>query len=90
MGAKDTYVAQQYARKTGFLGFVGGLYGLILAVPTILGVSSLAKQIEGGIVSETTLSLFDWGAVFSLPLFSALIAMATAYYTVKHTLAKFM
>ena len=90
MGAKDTYVAQQYAKKTAFLGFVGGVYGLILAVPTILGVANLAKQIEGGIVSETTLSMSDWGTIFSLPVFSCFIAMLTAYYTVKHTLAKFM
>ena len=90
MGAKDTYVAQQYAKKTAFLGFVGGVYGLVLAVPTILGVANLAKQIEGGIVSETTLSMSDWGIVFSLPVFSGFISMLTAYYTVKHTLAKFM
>lgn len=90
MGAKDTYVAQQYARKTAFLGFVGGVYGLVLSVPTILGVANLAKQIEGGIVSETTLSMGDWGIIFSLPVFSGFMAMLTAYYTVKRTLAKFM
>lgn len=90
MGAKDTYVAQQYARKTAFLGFMGGIYGLILAVPTIFIIAGLAKQIEGGIVSETALSMSDWGLIFSLPCFSAVMAMATAYYTVKHTLVKFM
>lgn len=90
MGAKDTYVAQQYARKTAFLGFVGGIYGLALTIPTIFVVSGLAKQIEGGIVSETSLSMGDWGIVFSLPIFSSLMAMTTAYYTVKHTLVKVM
>jgi len=90
MGAKDTYVAQQYARKTSFLGLMGGVYGLVLAIPTIFMIAGLAKQIEGGIVSETTLSLADWGIIFSLPLFSSLMAMITAYYTVKHTLVKFM
>lgn len=90
MGAKDTYVAQQYAHKTGFLGFIGGIYGLFLTIPTILIISNLAKQIKGGIITETSLSMFDWGIIFSLPFFSAIIAMATAYYTVKHTLTKFM
>ena len=90
MGAKDTYVAQQYARKTGILGFLGGVYGLVLAVPTIFVIANLAKQIEGGIVSETSLTLSDWGIIFSLPMFSALMAMITAYYTVKHTLVRFM
>lgn len=90
MGAKDTYVAQQYAGKTAFLGFVGGMYGLVLAIPTIFVISKLAKQIEGGIISETTLSMLDWLFIFSLPCFSAAIAMLTAYYTVKHTLIKLM
>lgn len=90
MGAKDTYVAQQYAGKTAFLGFVGGMYGLVLAIPTIFVISKLAKQIEGGIISETTLSISDWLFIFSLPCFSAAIAMLTAYYTVKHTLIKLM
>ena len=90
MGAKDTYVAQQYAHKTGFLGLIGGLYGLVLIIPTIIVIAHLASQIEGGIVSETSLSFADWGIIFSLPLFSALISMVTAYYTVKHTLKKYM
>ena len=90
MGAKDTYVAQQYAKRTAFLGFIGGLYGLVLAVPTIFVIAGLAQQIEGGIISEARLSTADWMAILSLPLFSALIAMMTAYYTVKKTLEKFM
>lgn len=90
MGAKDTYVAQQYARKAAFLGFAGGVYGLLLAIPTIFIIAKLAKQIEGGIISETSLSIVDWGTIFSLPFFSCVIAMVTAYYTVKRTLIKFI
>lgn len=90
MGAKDTYVAQQYAKRTGWLGFQGGIYGLFLAIPTIFVIANLAKQIEGGIISEARLNMIDWAAILSLPLFSMLIAMFTAYYTVKKTLEKFM
>lgn len=36
LGAKDTYIAQQYAAKTAVLGFWGGLIGVVFAVPTIL------------------------------------------------------
>ncbi|MCX4349566.1 MAG: cell division protein [Alphaproteobacteria bacterium] len=90
MGAKDTYVAQQYAKRTAWLGFLGGIYGLFLAIPTIFVIANLARQIEGGIISEARLTLSDWSAILSLPLFSMLIAMMTAYYTVKKTLEKFM
>ncbi len=90
MGAKDTYVAQQYAKRDAWLGFVGGCIGLFFAVPTIFMIAGLAAQIEGGIISEARLSWFSWGLILSLPLFSSFAAMTTAYYTVKRTLEKMM
>ncbi len=90
MGAKDTYVAQQYAKRIGGIGLICGAIGVGLAIPTIFGIASLAQQIEGGIISEASLSFGSWLAIISLPLFSSLIAMATAYYTVKRTLQKMM
>ena len=88
MGAKDTYIAQQYARRTGWLGLMGGVIGLILAIPAIFLIGNLAMQIEGGIISEAGLSVFSWLIIFSLPLFAGAVAMMTAYYTVKRTLEK--
>lgn len=90
MGAKDTYIAQQYAKRTAIIGFEGGLFGLIVAIPTIFGIASLARQIEGGIISEANLSIEAWGVIVSLPILAAFIAMLTAYYTVKQTLQKMM
>ncbi|MDR1026447.1 MAG: hypothetical protein LBL47_03515 [Lactobacillus sp.] len=90
MGAKDTYIAQQYSRRTMILGFWGGVIGLAFAIPSILAISSLASHIEGGIISEASLSFKDWLVILSIPLFSAFISMWTAYYTVKRTLGKMM
>ena len=55
LGAKDTYIAQQYAAKTAVLGFWGGLIGVVFAVPTIFVIAHLAQQIEGGIINEARL-----------------------------------
>ena len=63
---------------------------MLLAIPTIFFIGSLAVRIEGGIISDATLGLVDWGIIFSLPIFSMLIAMYTAYYTVKRTLQKML
>jgi len=90
MGAKDTYVAQQYGKRMAFLGFCGGILGLLFAIPAIFFIGSLATQIEGGIISEASLGFSDWGIIFSLPLFSMFIAMYTAYHTVKRTLKKML
>ena len=66
------------------------LHQMGAAVPTIFLISGLASQIEGGIISEARLSAFSWLIILSLPLFSGLISMLTAYYTVKNTLQKMM
>lgn len=90
IGAKDTYIAQQYARHMGVIGFIGGIIGIIFAIPAIFFIGNLAKAIDGGIISSATLSVFDWGFILSLPLFSMLIAIITTYYTVKQTLKKML
>ena len=90
LGAKDTYIAQQYGRRTAFLGVWGGVAGVLFAIPTIFLIAHLAQQIEGGIINEARLSAGAWMAILSLPLFSGLVAMQTAYYTVKRTLEKMM
>lgn len=90
IGAKDTYIAQQYAKRMAFLGFIGGIIGLFFAIPAIFFLSNLATAIEGGIISDAKLSFFDWSIIISLPFLSMFIAMITAYYTVKNTLKKML
>ncbi len=90
MGAKDTYIAQQYASRTAVLGLIGGVIGVAAAIPAIFLIAHLAGQIEGGIINEANLSAGAWMMIVSLPLFSALVAMQTAYYTVKRTLERLM
>lgn len=90
IGAKDTYVAQQYSKHMGILGFIGGLGGIIFAVPAIFFIGNLAASIEGGIISDTSLTICDWIIILSLPVFSMIIAVITAYYTVKQTLKKML
>ena len=90
IGAKDTYIAQQYAKRMGFLGLIGGIFGLIFAIPAIFFIGNLANSIKGGIISEATLGINDWLYILILPLFSMSISMMTAYYTVKNTLKKML
>jgi cell division transport system permease protein len=90
IGAKDTYIAQQYAKRMGFLGLIGGMFGLLFAIPAIFFIGNLANSIKGGIISEATLGIDDWLYILILPLFSMFISMTTAYYTVKNTLKKML
>jgi cell division transport system permease protein len=90
IGAKDTYIAQQYSKRMGLLGLIGGIFGLIFAIPAMFFIGNLANSIKGGIISDATLGIDDWLYILSLPLFSMAISMTTAYYTVKNTLKKML
>lgn len=90
VGAKDTYIAQQYAKHMAFMGFIGGIIGLFFAIPSIYFIGNLATAIEGGIISDANLGTLNWIIIMSLPIFSMLISMLTAYYTVKRTLKKML
>ena len=88
IGAHDGYIARQFAQRALTLGLRGGLIGLALAVPTLLGIGSLARHMEAGIMPNLTLTLTHWLAIVSLPLLAAAIAMLTARLTVTRTLAR--
>lgn len=88
MGAKDTYIAQQYARRNSFLGFTGGCIGVLLAIPAIHTVGSIASEVQGGIINQINLNFSDWVIISLLPIFSSILSTIAAYYTVKRTLGK--
>ena len=90
IGAKDTYIAQQYAKRMAFIGCISGIIGIFFAIPEIFFIGRLASAIEGGIISNASLKFTDWAMLLTLPLFSMLISMTTAYYTVKQTLKKML
>lgn len=90
MGAKDAYIAKQFAKRFGFLAVRGGIVGVLIAIPTIFAIANMASNIEGGIISDASLSTLSWIAIISLPIFATLISMTTAYLTVKKTLTETM
>lgn len=88
IGARDAYVARQFGQRALTLGLRGGLFGLALAVPTLLGVGSLAGRIEAGLLPALSLAPLHWAALCVLPPAAAVIAMLTARFTVIRTLSR--
>jgi len=87
IGAHDTYIAGQFSNRALMLGLKGGILGLLLGVPTILGVGYLAGQTDGFLLPGMHLTTIHWIGVACLPVFVASIAMMTARTTVMRTLA---
>ncbi|MBI4967856.1 MAG: cell division protein [Rhodospirillales bacterium] len=88
IGARDAYIAGQFAGRAFGLGFKGGLIGLGLAVPTLYGLDVMAQGIGGGLLPDLRLSIPNWLAIALLPLVAALLATVTARLTVHRALAR--
>lgn len=87
VGAKDGYVAGQFARRALTQALAGGLAGLALYAPALGLVAMLAARVDPEILPEAHLPFSHWLALALLPLVAALLAMLSANITVRRTLA---
>jgi len=88
VGAKDRYVAGQFARRALVQGIVGGAAGLALYAPALALVAWLAHRVDPEILPNATLPMSHWLALAVLPLAAGLLAMITANMTVRRTLSE--
>lgn len=89
-GAHDRYIAKQFAGRALSLGLKGGLYGLGLAVPTLLALGYMAGRMEAGMLPDMALPLMGWLSLALLPVLSALVASMTARFTVMRNLRRML
>ena len=90
IGAQDSYIARQFAGRALALGLKGGLIGLLLALPTLFGIVTLARQMDSSILPDFTLTPVHWAILTGLPLAVAFIAMLTARLTVMKALSRML
>jgi cell division transport system permease protein len=90
IGAQDTYIAGQFSKRALLLGLKGGIFGLILGVPTIAGIGYLAQRMDGFLLPSMQLQPEHWIGVGVMPLMVAAIATITARATVMRTLARML
>ncbi|MCK5296321.1 MAG: cell division protein [Alphaproteobacteria bacterium] len=90
VGARDNYIAKQFAWRALLLGLMGGAAGIALAVPTAIAIGTLARRLEGGLVSEVGLNMTHWAIVCTVPIIAALLTMITARITVLRTLGRML
>lgn len=88
IGAKDNYIARQYAKNFVKIGFFAGIIGLIAAIPSIILVAKYGVSTGSGLIKGAQLSTLAWSLIMTTPLLSALYAAAVSYLTVKKSLEK--
>lgn len=90
IGAHDTYIARQFARRALGLGVWGGLLGLLLALPTLWVLAHLAQSLDQRLMPDIGFGPVHWGLLVALPVCVALIAMTTARVTVLRNLSRML
>jgi cell division transport system permease protein len=93
IGARDRYIARQFARQALDLGLRGGLVGLLLTVATLIGIghAGAATQLFGEhvrLLPALELAPWHWLVLALLPVAAALIANLTARLTVLRALRR--
>ena len=76
IGAPDDYIASQFQRHAQRLGFIGGVAGGVFGVATLLGLSTLAGNLDGAALPS--FQNWHWPVLAALPIASAYIAKWTA------------
>ena len=88
VGAKDGYVAGQFARRALIQSMLGGIAGLLAYAPVLAFIAWLASRIEPGILPEISFSASHWIVLGALPIIAGLIATITANVTVRRALSR--
>jgi cell division transport system permease protein len=88
VGAKDGYVAGQFARRALVQGMLGGAAGLALYAPALGLIAGLANRVDPEVLPRAALPAAHWLALAALPLAAGALAMITANITVRRTLSQ--
>ncbi len=88
IGAHDSYIARQYARRIALLSLAGAIAGFGFVLPVIFMVSSLSEGIKGGLLSEAEFDMWSWLLLALIPVFAVVLSTLTAYWTVQRTLRR--
>ena len=88
VGAKDSYVAGQFARRALVQGLLGGAAGLLLDAPALALVAWLASRVDAEVLPHISLPAAHWLALAGVPFAAGILAMVTAHITVRRSLSQ--
>ena len=86
IGARDIYVATQFAKRTLSAALKGSAGGLLAGAFTLITISLLASNVESGFLPDIELGFGFWVSLPLVSLVASALAMVTAYITVISTL----
>jgi cell division transport system permease protein len=88
IGANNSYIAHKFQKRAFWLALKGGLWGVILALPTIYGLNWFSLQLGVPDVLKPTLGGSLLIIILALPFAVGGISFVVARFSVLKTLAK--
>lgn len=82
MGARDGFIAGQFARRFLLIGVEGGVIGLGVAALALLAVLEAVRGTAGPWLPHLVPGSGSWLVLLALPVLTGLLAMSTAWLTV--------
>ncbi len=90
MGARDSYIARQFARHTFKLSALGAVLGVAGAGAILWFLGRIAALVELPVPPAVRFSRVGWAALAAVPVLAVLLAVWTARHTVRRTLKRMM
>lgn len=90
IGARDSYIAQQFQNYFARLCLIGAFPGLICAIFTMEFLSFLAGRLEAGLISAPSMIVEGWIALAMVPILVALLTTITVRWIVMGSLKRMM
>ncbi len=90
VGARDSYIANQFQRHAFRLSLRGAVVGFCLALATMIGLTILAGGLRLPLVPSFDMDTWQWLVLVSVPVASIFITTVTARLTVMLVLARML
>ncbi len=90
MGANDAFIVRQYAFRNFKQTLSGGIFGFLLALPIMAGVSFLLRGASLETSFQSVIGLQEWAILFSVPVILSLLAFITTVKAVFDYLKRFL
>ncbi len=88
VGARDSYIANQFQRHAFRMGARGALVGFFLALATMIGLAVLAGGLRLPLAPALDMNVWQWLVLAGVPVISIFITALTARLTVMLVLAR--
>jgi cell division transport system permease protein len=90
MGANDAFIIRQYASRNFKQTLSGGIFGFLLALPIMAGVSFLLHGASLETNFHSVIGWHEWSILFSVPVILSLLAFITTIKAVHDYLKRFL